>query len=176
MRVAPLGACFAAEDYSLVADEARKSAEITHAHPEGIAGAIAIAVAAAFATKLVRGSGRDDTRDFFKVLLKYTPISGVRDGIVWAENMLGQPLEDARKSLGTGSKVSAQDTVPYAVWCIVRNFYDYEASIWDAVNCRGDMDTMAAIVGGVTILSARTMPIEWANRCEPLPPWIGVSE
>src|ERR1043166_8134854 len=49
MRVAPLGAYFADQPLARVCDEARQSAEITHAHPEGIAGAIAVAAAAALA-------------------------------------------------------------------------------------------------------------------------------
>ncbi|MEO0934765.1 MAG: ADP-ribosylglycohydrolase family protein, partial [Cyanobacteria bacterium J06641_2] len=48
MRVAPLGAFFA-DDMDLVVEQAVKSAEVTHAHPEGIAGTVAVAVAAAFA-------------------------------------------------------------------------------------------------------------------------------
>lgn len=46
MRVAPLGGWFA-EDIDRVAEEARASAQITHAHSEGEAGTIAVAVAAA---------------------------------------------------------------------------------------------------------------------------------
>src|SRR5262249_12742134 len=45
MRVAPLGAFFADQPLDLIRDQAKRSAEITHAHSEGIAGAIAIAVA-----------------------------------------------------------------------------------------------------------------------------------
>ena len=40
MRVAPLGAYFA-EDVERAASEAHLSAQVTHAHPEGQAGAIA---------------------------------------------------------------------------------------------------------------------------------------
>ena len=49
MRVAPLGAYFA-DDLDEVVAQARASAEVTHAHPEGQAGAIATAVAAAWAS------------------------------------------------------------------------------------------------------------------------------
>jgi len=45
MRVAPLGAYFA-DDLDDVVEQAAKSAAVTHAHPEAVAGAIAIAVAA----------------------------------------------------------------------------------------------------------------------------------
>ena len=51
MRVAPLGAYFA-DDLERVVEQARRSAEVTHAHPEGVAGAIGIAVAAAWAWRL----------------------------------------------------------------------------------------------------------------------------
>jgi len=47
MRVAPLGAWFSDQQLSAVAVEAQRSAEVTHAHPEGVAGAVAIAVATA---------------------------------------------------------------------------------------------------------------------------------
>lgn len=44
MRVAPLGAYFA-DDLKEAVEHARTSAEVTHAHPEGQAGAIATAAA-----------------------------------------------------------------------------------------------------------------------------------
>jgi ADP-ribosylglycohydrolase len=46
MRVAPLGAWFAG-DLDTVVTEAARSAAVTHAHPEAVAGAVAVAVAAA---------------------------------------------------------------------------------------------------------------------------------
>jgi ADP-ribosylglycohydrolase len=59
MRVAPLGAYFA-DDLDLVVTEARRSAEVTHAHHEGIAGAIAVAVAAAWAWRIGEGNGAEE--------------------------------------------------------------------------------------------------------------------
>lgn len=46
MRVAPIGAYFA-DDLDKVLSHARASAEVTHGHREGIAGAMATAVASA---------------------------------------------------------------------------------------------------------------------------------
>jgi ADP-ribosylglycohydrolase len=54
MRVAPLGAFFA-DDLDFVSEQARLAAEVTHAHKEGIAGAVAVALAAAMACRY-RGS------------------------------------------------------------------------------------------------------------------------
>ncbi|GEM30053.1 hypothetical protein NN3_10600 [Nocardia neocaledoniensis NBRC 108232] len=55
MRVAPLGA-FLAGDLDRAAAEAASSAEVTHAHPEAIVGAMAVAVAASHAAN---ARGRD---------------------------------------------------------------------------------------------------------------------
>ena len=52
MRAAPVGAYFA-DDVEKIITESRKSAEVTHAHPEGQAGAIAVALASGW---MVRNS------------------------------------------------------------------------------------------------------------------------
>lgn len=55
MRVAPLGAWFA-DDPEYAADEAARSAEVTHRHPEAIAGTRAIAAATAFVAAAAQGA------------------------------------------------------------------------------------------------------------------------
>ena len=58
MRVAPLGAYFA-DDLGRCAEAAGASAMVTHTHPEGVAGTIAVAVAAAMAWQLRDASQTD---------------------------------------------------------------------------------------------------------------------
>jgi hypothetical protein len=65
MRVAPLGAYFG-DDLASCAEEARASALVTHTHPEGVAGAIAVAVAAAMAWQLRDTSQIYDARIFLR--------------------------------------------------------------------------------------------------------------
>jgi ADP-ribosylglycohydrolase len=48
MRVAPLGA-YHPDRPNTAAEEAITSAQVTHAHPEGIAGAVLVAATAAYA-------------------------------------------------------------------------------------------------------------------------------
>src|SRR5947208_10302138 len=67
MRVAPLGAYYA-DDLQAVVEHARHSAVITHTHSEGIAGAIAIAIAAALAGRL-QGSDVPTPKDFLDQVL-----------------------------------------------------------------------------------------------------------
>jgi ADP-ribosylglycohydrolase len=57
MRVAPVGGYFA-DDLAAVVTEAGASAEVTHAHPDGMAGAVAVAVAAAWAWRCHEGRQR----------------------------------------------------------------------------------------------------------------------
>src|SRR5205085_1297031 len=75
MRAAPVGAYFF-DDAARAAAEARRSAVVTHAHPEGQAGAIAVAVAAAWV-----GRGGGEAADLFAELLTHTPDGQTRAGI-----------------------------------------------------------------------------------------------
>jgi ADP-ribosylglycohydrolase len=75
MRVAPLGAFFAANPAE-AARQAVLSAAVTHIHPEAVAGAIAVAVAAATAA-----SGPVRPGPFIDQVLEHVPPGKVRDGI-----------------------------------------------------------------------------------------------
>ena len=50
MRAAPIGAYFF-DDYEKVVSEAKASSEVTHSHPDAQAGAIAVAIAAAYCVR-----------------------------------------------------------------------------------------------------------------------------
>jgi ADP-ribosylglycohydrolase len=56
-----------------------------------------------------------------------------------------------------------------------RHLDDYPAALRACVAVGGDMDTTAAIVGG--ILAAHTglhaIPAQWISSREPLPEWLG---
>lgn len=58
MRVSPVG--YAAHTITTVLAEAKRSAEVSHDHPEGISGAQAIALAVFLATT---GASREEIRD-----------------------------------------------------------------------------------------------------------------
>ena len=77
MRVAPLGAYFA-DDLERSAEEARASSLVTHTHPEGVAGTIAIAVAAASAWQLRDAPHTARADRLFQDVLRLTPESQVR--------------------------------------------------------------------------------------------------
>lgn len=171
MRVAPLGAFFA-DDLKVAIEEAAKSAEVTHAHPEGIAGAIAVAAAAAVAWQ---NRGRSDTPQFLiEAILPYVPVSTVREGLQRACSLsIDSSLHDAVELLGAGERVTCMDTVPFCIWNAGRFLDDYPEAIWSTVKAGGDIDTNAAIVGGIVALSSndRTVPSTWIKMREPWPYW-----
>jgi len=170
MRVAPLGAYFS-DDVSLAAEQARLSAEVTHAHPEGIAGAVAIAVAAAISHHIHRDM---DGRQFLAAIATHVPEGKVRDGILKAIRLDEQTDADlAGVTLGNGSQVTAQDTVPFCLWIVSRYPDDFEEALWKTVAALGDMDTNCAIVGGILAarLGRESIPSEWLTARESLPTW-----
>ncbi len=170
MRVAPLGAYFA-DDLERVVAEAARSAEPTHAHPEAAAGAVAVAVAAALAWRAGQGAALAPAA-FVAEVAAHTPASAVRDGIAQAGALLDADAATAAHALGTGRQVSAQDTVPWCVWCAARALDRYEDAVWVAAAPIGDRDTNAAIVGGVTILASpggvEAIPAAWRDATEPV--------
>lgn len=172
MRIAPVGAYFAEDGFEAVAEQARLSAEVTHRHPEGIAGGIAIAVAAAYAWRH-RTDAADPAvrRGLFDAVLAHTPAGEVRDRIEYAADTgFELPVRVAANRLGNGSKVSCQDTVPFCLWVAARHLNDYPAAVWDVVRAGGDIDTTAAIVGGIVALAVGPagIPADWLARREAL--------
>jgi ADP-ribosylglycohydrolase len=173
MRVAPVGAYFG-DDLPRVVEEARRSAEVTHAHPEGIAGAIGVAVAAARAWQLRASAHPDEPRQFLDPIIPYVPEGQVRHGLEIACRLPADvPGEEMSRILGNGSRVTAQDTVPFALWSAARHLASYEDALWETASVYGDIDTNCAIVGGIVALyvGREGLPNDWLRRREPLPYW-----
>ena len=138
---------------------------ITHAHPEGQAGAVAVAVAAALAKESTRSSGSD----FLANVLEHVSDTEVGAGIRTALKIQANEFDVAVERLGAGWQVSAQDTVPFCLWCAAHHLGNYEEALWLALAGGGDRDTTCAIVGGIVALSAGEVPEKWLARREPLP-------
>jgi ADP-ribosylglycohydrolase len=172
MRVAPVGTYFA-DDLAAVVQHARLSSEVTHSHPEGVAGAIAIAVAAAVAWQ-TRDRADLTATDFIAQVLPHIPPGEVRDGCAQAQKLPpGASTHDAANVLGNGSRVTAQDTVPFALWSAATHRRSYEEAIWQTLSVGGDTDTTCAIAGGIVVMAIGRdgIPTGWLNQREPLPDW-----
>ncbi|MEJ5357774.1 MAG: ADP-ribosylglycohydrolase family protein [Desulfobacterales bacterium] len=126
MRVSPVG--FACDSVEQVLAEAKRSAEVTHNHPDGIKGAQAAALAVFLART---GAEKKEIRE---------EISG-RFGY-----RLDRSLKKIREN--PGPVWSAPGSVPEAIICFLKA-KSVEDAIRNAVSLGGDADTQACIAGGI---------------------------
>lgn len=126
MRVSPIGFMAQSENWAL--SEAKKSAEVTHNHPEGIKGAQAVALAIYLAR-----TGAD------KVTIRQT--ISERFGYD-----LSQTIEQIKPTYRPS--VTCQGSVPQSIIAFLDSS-DYESAIRNAIWLNGDADTMACIAGGI---------------------------
>lgn len=126
MRVSPVG--FACTTIDEVLDEAKRSAEVTHNHPEGVKGAQATALAVYLARS---GSSKEDIRNEISQRFSYD---------------LNRKVEAIRPAYGFDE--SCQRTVPEAIIAFLDST-DFESAIRLAISLGGDSDTLACITGGI---------------------------
>jgi ADP-ribosylglycohydrolase len=178
MRAGPIGAFFAA-DLDRVRSEALRSAAPTHAHPDGAAGAVAVAIAAALAT-----TRAVPPEQLLTEVARWTPEGPTQRGLVRAAELgLAFEVQLAGEELGTGANMTARDTVPFALWVAARHLDSYEEALWTATAEPGlalgsvlgtsalDRDTLGAIVGSIVACATGVdgIPLLWREATERLP-------
>ena len=126
MRVSPVG--FYATSFGEALELAKRSAEVTHNHPEGIKGAQAIASAIFFAR-----AGR--TKDEIKEIIEE-----------WFGYDLNRKLDDIRPVYKFDA--TCQGSVSEAIIAFLESD-DYESAIRLAISIGGDSDTIACMTGGI---------------------------
>jgi ADP-ribosylglycohydrolase len=126
MRVSPVG--FAFDTLEKTVAEAKKSAEVTHNHPEGIKGAQATAAAIFLAR---RRKTKKEIRETIASTFGYD---------------LDRTCDEIRP--GYAFNESCQGTVPEAIVAFLDSS-DYESAVRLAVSLGGDADTLACITGGI---------------------------
>jgi ADP-ribosylglycohydrolase len=135
MRVSPVG--FACVTVDEVLDEAKRSAEVTHNHPEGIQGAQATALAVFLARE---ATGKEEIRSEISGRFGYN---------------LNRTVEQIRPAYGFD--VSCRGTVPEAMIAFLDST-DFESAIRLAVSLGGDSDTLACITGGIAQAYYKRIP------------------
>lgn len=137
MRVSPVG--FAFYDMTHVLEEAKRTAEITHNHPEGIKGAQATALSIHLAKE---GSSKEEIRNYITEYFGYD---------------LDRRLNDIR--LYYKFDVSCQGSVPEAIIAFLESS-SLEDAIRKAISIGGDSDTIACIAGGIAEAYYKEVPQE----------------
>jgi ADP-ribosylglycohydrolase len=167
MRAAPIGAYFA-DDYERVVYEAKLSAEVTHAHPDGQTGAAAVALAAAWMVR-ERKPASQAGHALIEFVLERIPQTETHHRLKKAlEIPFNYTPPMAARFLGNGTQVIASDTVPFCLWCAARHADNYVDALWATVSALGDRDTTCAIVGGIVAAGGEpeAIPAEWLKARE----------
>ncbi len=126
MRVSPVGWAFS--ELSAVLVEARKTAEVTHNHPEGIKGAQAIA-AAIFVARM--GYSKPQIKNMMEHIFNYD---------------CSETIDAIRRR--SQFDITCQGTVPMATIAFLQS-HSFEHAIRVAVSFGGDTDTLACITGAI---------------------------
>jgi ADP-ribosylglycohydrolase len=140
MRVSPVAYAFETLDEVLA--EARRSAEVTHNHLEGVKGAQATATAVFLARK---GSSKTEIREAVQTRFGYNlkrTVAEIRPAYLFNE--------------------SCQETVPEAIIAFLDS-ENYEHAVRLAVSLGGDADTLACITGGIAEAFYMGVPEEIAE-------------
>ncbi|MEQ8201206.1 MAG: ADP-ribosylglycohydrolase family protein [Syntrophomonadaceae bacterium] len=135
MRVSPVA--FAIDNYDCMIKEAKRSAAVTHNHPEGIKGAQAIASAIYWAR---RGQGKPFIREQVQVRFGYD---------------LSPTLDQIRPDYDFDQTCSG--SVPQAIIAFLESD-DYEDCIRKAISLGGDSGTIACMAGGIAEAYYRFIP------------------
>jgi ADP-ribosylglycohydrolase len=126
MRICPVG--FAFNSVEAVLNEAKKSAEVTHDHPEGIKGAQATALAVFLART---GNGKQQIKQEIEKRFAYD---------------LNRTLDEIRPDYRFD--VSCQGSVPEAIISFLES-KNFEDAVRKGISLGGDSDTIACITGGI---------------------------
>ena len=135
MRVSAVG--YAAETIDEALDLAKRSAEVTHNHPEGIKGAQATAAAIFMART---GSSKEEIRDYVEQHFGYN---------------LHRTCDEIRPTYHF--EASCQGTVPEAMVAFFDS-HDFASAMRLAVSLGGDSDTLACITGGIAAAYYNDIP------------------
>lgn len=141
MRVSPVGWAF--ETIEEVLEEARRSAEVTHNHPEGIKGAQAIAAAIFWARK---GKSKEEIRDY-------------------TAKTFGYDMDRTCNAIRQNYKfdVTCQGSVPESIIAFLDSS-DVETAIRLAVSLGGDTDTQACMAGGIAEAFYKKIPQKISDK------------
>ncbi len=134
MRVSPVGWFFETEEETL--DAAKRSAECTHDHPEGIKGAQATALAIFLAS---HGATAEAIKERIERDYGYDlslSIDEIRPRYSW----------NGMDNVGNGG--TCQGSVPQAIACALQAT-DFEDAVRNAVSIGGDSDTIGCIAGAI---------------------------
>lgn len=172
MRSAILGATI--DDIDQLREFVKVSTCVTHTDPRAEFGALAVALAA----RAARQSTPPEPIEFVHAVRMISAENGADElidilALAAMSVAAGQTTADFAAAQGMARGVSGyvNYTVPIALHAVWRYPRDFKRAITAVVECGGDTDTTAAIVGGIvgTAVGKEGLPVEWLDRLQDWP-------
>lgn len=135
MRVSPIAWTF--ESIEMTRIEAKRSAEVSHNHIEGIKGAEAVASSVFMA---INNKTKKEIKEYVEKNFGYD---------------LSSTLDEIRPNYQYD--ITCQGSVPQSIMCFLESV-DFEDSIRNAISLGGDADTMASISGAIAEAYYKKIP------------------
>ncbi len=159
MRIAPVG-LFYFDVPDVLREIAYKSANITHSHVLGKAGAALQAFAVAFAVRGQKGDMLLELKESVKTEMYKGKIETIKA-------LLDEGAAEKRVVSELGNGVEAFESVPTAIYSFLRAG-NFEDSVTYAVSLGGDTDTIGAMTGAISgaYYGEAAIPKEWMEQLE----------
>ena len=165
MRIGPL-ALFLHASPDLY-EQARASAETTHAHSVGVDGA---AVQASAVAEALSYAPHETLRphEFVTKLESVARTPEIRQKIVLVKQLLSADVDSPSAARALGQSVAVHESMPFALFAFVRNAQSFEDCLFCAVLNGGDRDTLGAMACAISgaYLGVAAIPSAWVEKLE----------
>lgn len=166
MRAAILGAAIG--DLQQLRSLVRISSRLTHTDPKAEYGALAIALAARSACQTQPISGSDFLRHLKSCLDSAAdPLISLIEAVIESVNSReSTPQFAAKLGLSQGVSGYVYHSVPIAIHAWLSHPDDFRTAITTTIECGGDTDSVAAMVGGIVGagVGKAGIPAPWLNQ------------
>ncbi|MFI6066734.1 ADP-ribosylglycohydrolase family protein [Micromonospora sp. NPDC051227] len=166
MRVAPVG-LLPGLALGAVAGRARRTAMVSHQHPQALDGAAAQAVATALAALSIQDTPLDADR-MVAAICQHVHTAEFRAALRKLPALVARAASGADVAGEVGNGVAAVQAVPAALAAFLRHPDDVPAAIGFAIGMGGDTDTIASMTGALcgARRAEKDLPVMWGLRLE----------
>jgi poly(ADP-ribose) glycohydrolase ARH3 len=151
---APAVALYYAEDRDEMLEAAAASARVTHAHPLGIEGAVAMAAAARslLLGQSAESTGKPVAPETIREVLDVSRSAEFQAKVRAVASLLdgGKAVSARQAVIALGNASTAVASCPTALYIALRYMHDeFEELMRFTIACRGDVDTIGAMAGAL---------------------------
>lgn len=165
MRIWPVGLFY--YNSPQLAKNAYLSAEVTHTHRLGKEGALVLALAISLAIKSSLNRCFQIDR-FINKILNACYADEFKAKLSLIPQFIYNKTSVKEVALNLGTNVTALGSVPFAIYCFLKNPNEFDCCLYDAVLSGGDRDTIGAMACAISgaYIGKENIPKEWISKLE----------